>query len=43
MTPETNSIIVKELEVTYKPNQERGFKVVLRNIHPSIDITALKE
>ena len=48
-TPEVYSIVVKELEAkqtqfyTYKPKEERGFKVVLRNIHPSVDINDLKE
>lgn len=40
--------IVKELEVreteffTYKPKNERGFKVILRNMHPSVNVDDLK-
>ncbi|KNE88947.1 hypothetical protein PSTG_17601, partial [Puccinia striiformis f. sp. tritici PST-78] len=47
-TADTYSVVVKELEAkhtqfyTYKPKQERCFKVVLRNIHPSINVNDLK-
>lgn len=41
--------IVKELDAkrteyyTYKPKQERAFKTILKNIHPSTDIEEIKE
>jgi hypothetical protein len=28
---------------TYKPRQERSFRVVLKNIHPSTDLNDIKE
>lgn len=48
-TLQAYSTIVKELQMkntefhTYKPKQERSFRVVLKNIHPSTDISELKE
>ena len=42
-TPDVYKEVIKELEAkntqfyTYKPKQERSFKVVLRNIHPSVN------
>ena len=47
-TSEAFKTVVKELEskntqfYTYKPKQERCFKVFLRNIHPSVDLSDLK-
>lgn len=47
-THETYKRIVSELEqkntefYTYKPKCERGFKVIMRNMHPSIDTQCLK-
>lgn len=47
-TQEVYSTIVKQLELkdteffTYKPKQERNFKVVLKNIHPSTDTEEIK-
>ena len=48
-TPEIYKNVVKELEskntqfYTYKPKQERCFKVVLRNMHPSVNQEDLKQ
>lgn len=47
-TPKTYSNIVKGLKLkktefhTYKPKNERNFKVVLKNIHGSTDVNDLK-
>ena len=47
-TDKTYSIIVKELQKkgtefhTFKSKQDRSFRVVLKNIHPSMDITEIK-
>lgn len=47
-TPDAYREIVKQLEIkntefyTYKPKQERSFKVVLKNIHPSTDLNDIK-
>lgn len=48
-TPEEYRIIVKQLEIketefyTYKPKQERSFKVVLKNLHPSTNPEEIKQ
>lgn len=48
-TSELYIIIVKQLELkntefyTYKLKKERNFKVVLKNMHPSIDIEEIKK
>lgn len=48
-TPDAYRDIVKQLEIkntefyTYKPKQDRTFKVVLKNMHPSTDIEELKK
>ena len=48
MTPEAYSVIVKELELkntelfTYKPKNERSFRTILKNMHPSVDVEDLK-
>lgn len=47
-TPEIYKTVVKELETrhteshTFKPKQERNFRVVLKNMHPSTDLEVLK-
>lgn len=46
--PEIFSEIVKQLEskntefYTYKPKNERSFKVILRNVHPSVEAEEIK-
>lgn len=48
-TSEVYTTIVKQLELkntefyTYKPKQERNFKVVLKNMHPSTDTDEIKK
>ncbi|KMQ90007.1 nucleic-acid-binding protein from transposon x-element [Lasius niger] len=48
-TFEVYTTIVKQLELkntefyTYKPKQERNFKVVLKNMHPSTDTNEIKK
>lgn len=48
-TAETYTVVVKELEnkntefYTYKPKQDRSFKVILKNMHPSTCIDDIKE
>lgn len=48
-THETYKVIVEELQKkdtefhTYKPKNERGFKVILKNIHPTVDVEELKD
>ena len=47
--PECFAEIVKQLEekktefYTYKPKSERNFKVILKNMHPSFDLTEISD
>jgi hypothetical protein len=43
-TTVTKALIEKQTEFhTYKPRNERGFRVVLRNIHPTTEPEDIKE